>query len=190
MRRQFLILSLWAIAVLLPAPEVAAQGRVITLDQLARSLPQEPINVVFDVDDTALFTSPGFQWGTRTYGPRIVSAGVPVREQDMATEEDRRSYREFWTRMNNELDEYSVKKWIAGRTGFPAPGPRRQDLFCHQADLHGPRTAHRHPAPRVQPALRLTRRDLHQSRVKGSGLSQVEGTGQLRRLRWRHSRVD
>lgn len=26
----------------------------------------------------------------------------------------RRKYREFWTRRNNELDQYSVKKWIAG----------------------------------------------------------------------------
>lgn len=88
--------------------------RWITLDELARSLPKEPINVVFDIDDTALFTSPGFQWGSRTYGPQIVSAGVPVREEDLASDEDRRKYREFWTRMNNELDQFSVKKWIAG----------------------------------------------------------------------------
>jgi acid phosphatase (class B) len=32
--------------------------------------------VTFDVDDTTLFTSAGFQWGTRTYGKEIVSAGV------------------------------------------------------------------------------------------------------------------
>src|SRR5215472_15102767 len=77
--------------------------RSITLEELARSLPKEPINVVFDVDDTVLFSSPGFQWGSRTYGPDIVSAGVPVREEDLATEEQRRKYREFWAKMNNEL---------------------------------------------------------------------------------------
>ncbi len=88
--------------------------RLISLGELARSLPPEPITVVFDVDDTALFTSPGFQWGTRTYGPAIVSAGVAVREEDLPTPEQRAQYREFWTKMNNGLDEYSVKKWIAG----------------------------------------------------------------------------
>jgi acid phosphatase (class B) len=88
-------------------------GHVITLTDIERSLPKNPIVVVFDVDDTALFTSAGFQWGTRTYGPEIVSAGVPLREEDLKTPEDKRKYREFWTRMNNELDQYSVKKWIA-----------------------------------------------------------------------------
>ena len=87
--------------------------RTITLEELARSLPRDPINVVFDVDDTVLFTSPGFQWGSHTYGETIVSAGVSVREENLPTEEQRRKYREFWTRMNNELDQFSVKKWIA-----------------------------------------------------------------------------
>src|SRR5262245_40662202 len=87
--------------------------RTITLETLAHSLPPEPINVVFDVDDTVLFTSPGFQWGTRTYGETIVSAGVSVREEDLPTEDQRRKYREFWTKMNNELDQFSVRKWIA-----------------------------------------------------------------------------
>ena len=100
-----------------PPPSTArdtAPVRWITLSDLERSLPPAPISVVFDVDDTALFTSAGFQWGTRTYGAHIVSAGVTVREGDLPSEEDRRKYREFWTRMNNEHDEYSVKKWIAG----------------------------------------------------------------------------
>ena len=97
-----------------PPSRDAAPVRWITLSDLERSLPPAPISVVFDVDDTALFTSAGFQWGTRTYGAHIVSAGVSVREEDLPSEEDRRKYREFWTRMNNELDQYSVKKWIAG----------------------------------------------------------------------------
>ncbi|MGC4051260.1 MAG: HAD family acid phosphatase [Paludibaculum sp.] len=99
---------------LLPPCAQAETPRTITLEELARSLPKEPVNVVFDVDDTVLFTSPGFQWGSRTYGPQIVSAGVSVREEDLPSDEDRRKYREFWTKMNNELDQYSVKKWIAG----------------------------------------------------------------------------
>jgi acid phosphatase (class B) len=91
-----------------------AAVRTITLEELSRSLPTGSINVVFDVDDTVLFTSPGFQWGTRIYGAEIVSAGVSIREEDLAREDQRQKYREFWTKMNNELDEFSVKKWIAG----------------------------------------------------------------------------
>ena len=87
--------------------------RTITLEDLSRSLPAEAVTVVFDVDDTVLFTSPGFQWGSRTYGPAIVSAGVSVREEDLPSPEQRAQYREFWSKMNNELDEYSVRKWIA-----------------------------------------------------------------------------
>src|SRR3954462_2383098 len=88
-------------------PQVASAGtqvRMITLGELERSLPSHPIHVVFDVDDTALFTSAGFQWGSRTYGKDIVSAGVSVREDDLPTPEARAKYREFWEKMNNELD--------------------------------------------------------------------------------------
>ena len=109
MIQRFLLL---AAALVLHAADPAAV-RTITLDDLARSLPKEPITVVFDVDDTVLFSSPGFQWGARTYGANIISAGVSVREEDLPAPEQRRQYREFWTKMNNELDQFSVKKWIA-----------------------------------------------------------------------------
>lgn len=87
--------------------------RWITLHDLERSLPPTPVDVVFDIDDTALFSSPGFQWGTRTYGKNIVTAGSPIREEDLPNQDDRRKYREFWVKMNNELDQYSIRKWIA-----------------------------------------------------------------------------
>src|SRR6266478_1074871 len=96
------------------AATAGTRVRWITLAQLERSLPPAPIHVAFDVDDTTLFTSAGFQWGTRTYGKEIVSAGVSVREEDLPTLEAKQKYREFWTKMNNDLDQYSVKKWIAG----------------------------------------------------------------------------
>jgi acid phosphatase (class B) len=98
---------------LLAIPLLAESTRTISLHELARSLPAEAITVVFDVDDTVLFTSAGFQWGARTYGARIVQAGAAVREEDLASADDRRKFREFWTKMNNELDAYSVPKWIA-----------------------------------------------------------------------------
>jgi acid phosphatase (class B) len=101
-----------ALLALLTASDATAI-KLITISELANNLPSKPITVVFDVDDTALFTSGGFQWGTRTFGANIVSAGVPVRESDLKTDEEKRKYREFWTKMNNELDQFSVKKWIA-----------------------------------------------------------------------------
>jgi acid phosphatase (class B) len=89
------------------------KAHFITLSELEKSLPRPPIIAVFDIDDTTLFTSGGFQWGAKHYGNDIVSAGVSVREGDLKTDEDKRKFREFWTKMNNELDEYSVPKWIA-----------------------------------------------------------------------------
>ena len=111
MRKTLLTLALLAApAALMPAADPGVV-RVIGLEDLARTLPPDPITVVFDVDDTALFTSPGFQLGSRPYGENIVAAGVSIREEDLPTEEQRRKYRELWTRMNNDLDRYSVKKW-------------------------------------------------------------------------------
>lgn len=46
----------------------AARAETITIAELAASLPAAPINVVFDVDDTVLFTTPGFQWGRARMG--------------------------------------------------------------------------------------------------------------------------
>jgi acid phosphatase (class B) len=129
MRSVFASFVCAASACLLGAGEPTAQSaKVIRLSDLARSLPERPVTVVFDVDDTVLFTSPGFQWGTRTYGADIVSAGVPVREQDLPTEDARRKYREFWTKMNSELDQFSVKKWIAGE--LMALHKSRGDRIC------------------------------------------------------------
>jgi acid phosphatase (class B) len=110
---QFLVCAALGLGILRAGEPAGQQFRIITVAELAQSLPPKPITVVFDVDDTVLFSSPGFQWGARTYGPDIVSAGVPVREQDLPNEDAKRKYREFWTKMNNELDQYSVKKWIA-----------------------------------------------------------------------------
>src|SRR5262249_44318975 len=98
MRNVYITTALLLVRALVAQAADPAAARTITLEELSRSLPKEPINVVFDVDDTVLFTSPGFQWGSRTYGSDIVSAGVSVREEDLATDDQRRKYREFWTK--------------------------------------------------------------------------------------------
>src|SRR5262249_45976345 len=99
-----LVLSLNFLAGCATHPEAQPQTRArattevrwINLAQLEQSLPAQPIRVVFDVDDTVLFSSAGFQWGTRTYGKEIVSAGVSVREEDLPSPEAKQKYREFW----------------------------------------------------------------------------------------------
>jgi acid phosphatase (class B) len=101
---------------LLPPPttsSVRSDVKWITLHQLEQSLAAGPIDVVFDIDDTMLFTSAAFQWGTRKYGKNIVSAGVSLREEDLKSVEDQQKYREFWAKLNTELDQFSVPKWIA-----------------------------------------------------------------------------
>ena len=72
---QFLIGAPRGLRTLQAGEPVGQQARIITLAEVARSLPPKPNTVVFDVDDTVLFSSPGFQWGTKTYGPDTVSAG-------------------------------------------------------------------------------------------------------------------
>src|SRR5688572_28553018 len=49
-------------------------ARIISFHTLVNSLPARPIAVGFDIDDTVLFASGGFQYGTKKYGARIVAA--------------------------------------------------------------------------------------------------------------------
>lgn len=71
--------------------------------------------------------------GARTYGAHVVTAGSPVREQDLASDEDRQKYCEFWVKMNNELDQFSVAKWTAGELISLHKSRGGQDLLRYQA---------------------------------------------------------
>ncbi|GAB4282805.1 MAG: acid phosphatase AphA [Candidatus Rifleibacteriota bacterium] len=73
----------------------------ISLEEIGNSLPSRPIAVGFDVDDTVLFSSPGFYYGfentdgpggTNKYGPRPLSND------------------KFWEDMNNQFDKFSIPK--------------------------------------------------------------------------------
>ncbi len=73
--------------------------RWITLEELQQSLSnQPPMAVGFDVDDTVLFSSPGFYYGKKKYSP-----GSNEFLFNPA----------FWEEMNNELDRFSIPKEIA-----------------------------------------------------------------------------
>jgi acid phosphatase (class B) len=68
----------------------------VTVEDIARSLETEPqMNIGFDVDDTVLFSSPGYYYGQHKYSPGT---------QDYLT------MVEFWNEMNNGLDWFSLPK--------------------------------------------------------------------------------
>lgn len=81
--------------------EPAANICWITFEELAASLQgMPPMAVGFDVDDTVLFSSPGFYYGMNKYSP----GSTRFMQSDT-----------FWQEMNNELDAFSIPKEIARR---------------------------------------------------------------------------
>jgi acid phosphatase (class B) len=68
----------------------------VTVEDIARSLESEPqMNIGFDIDDTLLFSSPGYYYGQHKYSPG--SEAYLIME-------------EFWNEMNNGLDRFSLPK--------------------------------------------------------------------------------
>ncbi|MDR0219188.1 MAG: acid phosphatase AphA [Enterobacteriaceae bacterium] len=68
----------------------------VSVEQIERSLQnQPPMAVGFDIDDTVLFSSPGFYRGKLEYSPN-----------DNSYLENS----EFWQKMNNEWDKFSLPK--------------------------------------------------------------------------------
>ena len=71
----------------------------VTLKDIARSLENQPVmNVGFDVDDTVLFSSPGYYYGQQKFSP---GSRAYILEK------------EFWDEMNNGLDKFSIPKECA-----------------------------------------------------------------------------
>ncbi|MCG3460307.1 acid phosphatase AphA [Xenorhabdus bovienii] len=70
----------------------------VSVDQIEKSLQdQPPMAIGFDIDDTVLFSSPGFYRGKLKYSPNDNSyLKNPA----------------FWEKMNNEWDEFSMPKQI------------------------------------------------------------------------------
>lgn len=68
----------------------------VTVEDIARSLESEPqMNIGFDIDDTVLFSSPGYYYGQQKYSPGSDAY---------------LSLEEFWNEMNNGLDRFSLPK--------------------------------------------------------------------------------
>lgn len=73
--------------------------RWITLRDIERSLEnQPPLSVGFDIDDTVLFSSPGYYYGQQKYSPG---------NDSFLTNQ------EFWKEMNNGFDRFSIPKECA-----------------------------------------------------------------------------
>lgn len=79
----------------------------ISFKQLKKSLPSRPIAVGLDVDDTVLFSSPGFMYrennidgpgGQNKYGKTLAK---------------QRKNKQFWKDMNFKFDQFSMPKKIA-----------------------------------------------------------------------------
>jgi len=100
---KFLVLFL-----LLISTTVFARGdfyyNTVTLDEIRQSLPLKSIAVGFDVDDTVLFSSPGFYYGfENTDGPNNTN-----RYGKWPLGNDK-----FWEDMNGYFDKFSIPKNIA-----------------------------------------------------------------------------
>lgn len=81
--------------------QLAQQAPVhwVSVAQIENSLlGRAPMAVGFDIDDTVLFSSPGFYRGQKTYSPG---------KQDYLKDP------EFWEKMNNGWDEFSMPKEVA-----------------------------------------------------------------------------
>lgn len=73
--------------------------RWVTLKDITRSLEnQPPMSVGFDIDDTVLFSSPGYYYGRQKYSSG--NNAYKIME-------------EFWNEMNNGLDKFSIPKECA-----------------------------------------------------------------------------
>mgnify|MGYP000210998676 CR=1 FL=1 len=71
----------------------------VSVAQIENSLTgRPPMAVGFDIDDTVLFSSPGFWRGKKTYSP---------------DSEDYLKNPAFWEKMNNGWDEFSMPKEVA-----------------------------------------------------------------------------
>ncbi len=71
----------------------------VSVSQIENSLMgRPPMSVGFDIDDTVLFSSPGFWRGKKTWSPQS---------------EDYLKNPAFWQQMNNGWDEFSIPKEVA-----------------------------------------------------------------------------
>ena len=98
-----LLLSLVMVMLLVAAPVSAKTFTYLTttVEEIAGSLPSTPVAVGFDVDDTVLFSSPGFYYAfSNTDGPNATNKyGSKPLSSDL-----------FWKDMSCDFDRFSMPK--------------------------------------------------------------------------------
>ncbi len=102
-KNRILIITLFCLALTIGGYAQQAFNS-ISIEQIKNSLPPRPVAVGFDVDDTVLFSAPGFYYGfenkdgengTNRYGKRVLGS------------------MEFWRDMNGHFDNFSIPKQSA-----------------------------------------------------------------------------
>lgn len=96
-----LLLSVIACKAKAPMPNDLQNIHFVTMNNIKASLPEKPIVVGFDIDDTVLFSSPGFNYGLQNhdgYGGRNLYGNDPLHSK------------KFWNDMNGWFDKFSLPK--------------------------------------------------------------------------------
>lgn len=120
-----------------------------------------PMNVGFDVDDTLLFSAPGFYRGEQLY-PNGYSRSP-----------------EFWQQMNNGWDQFSVPKQV-GRDLIATHPKRGDQIYFVTARTRTPTET---LTPLLQKTFNIPRDKLHAAIFAGSNHGENTKTLWLKRLR-------
>lgn len=92
----FALLSLLAIT-------ACSRVHYVTVEEIRESLPQVPTVAGFDIDDTVLFSSPGFYYGQTNHD-------VPGGSNKYVSPESLWTSKAFWADMNGQFDKFSQPK--------------------------------------------------------------------------------
>lgn len=96
-----LFLSVTACTTKIPISSSWQNINFVTVDEIKVSLPTRPIVVGFDIDDTVLFSSPGFNYGLQNHdgpGGENLYGDDPLHSK------------KFWNDMNGGFDKFSLPK--------------------------------------------------------------------------------
>ena len=96
-----LLLSVTACTPRIPSQKASQDINFVTVAEIRASLPLKPIVVGFDIDDTVLFSSPGFHYGLKNQdgpGGKNLYGADPLHSK------------KFWNDMNGWFDKFSLPK--------------------------------------------------------------------------------
>ncbi|RXK88553.1 class B acid phosphatase [Chlorobaculum sp. 24CR] len=94
-RAVFALLYLFAAA--------CTQVHYVTVEKIRATLPPQPIVAGFDIDDTVLFSSPGFYYGVNNHDGPGGRNRYPVGDSLWTS-------KAFWNDMNGTFDKFSIPK--------------------------------------------------------------------------------